>query len=648
MFFDDSGRFVLIFFPGKAIVSLDFDVIGPYNVIRILGQGGMGTVYHGVHAKTQDPVAIKVIASSMAQHQRFRRRFDSEIQTLLKLKHPNIVQLIGFGEERGLLFYSMEYVDGENLQQQLRREKRMPWERVVDIAIEICAALKHAHDFGIVHRDLKPANIMINSQGQVKLTDFGIAKLFGAADATVEGSVLGTADFMPPEQAEGKPVSVRSDLYSLGSMCYAAIAGRTPFVGKTIPEILFNVRYGSLTPLGNLVPDVPQELCDLIEELLRREPSMRPPTGLVVGNRLQALRLGLAMRSKERNSSKTSVGNVQELTSIDLSENPSVADIVPGDGTQVRFSSPAAKHKSPGPVDGQTKATIATNKTQNSGVSVAGPDDKTRIALSNSGFELQEIPSGIDEIGRTNFTEVQDDDRRRSSIVADVDATPSVWTQWISIGSLAILLVACAVAIVIFSQSPSANSLYRDIVQSVDAGTDDAMVDCEPTLDRFAALYPNDPRIDEVRGLQTEVKTIVSIRKLQKRARGGSLGQLDAVEQAYLEFVKANEFDPIVARRKLSALITVFDGNDQLSLKQKQIVAMAKRTLEKLDAAPPTSNQMARESLAGQMRWAEGNLSPALHIAWLKSFIELYGEISWANDFVQQARDQLALLERSR
>ena len=247
-------------------------------------------------------MAVKVIAANLAQHQRFRRRFDAEIQTLIKLKHPNIVQLIGFGEEKGLLFYSMEYVDGENLQQELRRSKTLPWERVVDLAIDVCSALKHAHDFGVIHRDLKPANLMINSQGKLKLTDFGIARLFGASEVTVEGSVLGTADYMSPEQAEGKTVSLRSDLYSLGCICYTALTGRPPFMGKNIPEILFNVRYGTLTPLSTLAPQVPKELCGLIEEMLRKDPSMRPPTGLVVGNRLQSLRAGLTKRAKYRSS----------------------------------------------------------------------------------------------------------------------------------------------------------------------------------------------------------------------------------------------------------------------------------------------------------------------------------------------------------
>ncbi len=122
-------------------------------------------------------VAIKVIAPGVADSMRFRRRFAAEIETLTRLTHPNIVKAIGFGEEQGLLFYSMEFVDGHSLQDHLRQYKRLDWTEVIEIGIEVSAALKHAHDIGIVHRDLKPANLMLTRDGHVKLTDFGIAKL---------------------------------------------------------------------------------------------------------------------------------------------------------------------------------------------------------------------------------------------------------------------------------------------------------------------------------------------------------------------------------------------------------------------------------------------------------------------------------------
>ena len=619
-------------------MSIDFEVIGPYKIIRILGQGGMGTVYHGVHAKSNDSVAIKVIASNMAQHQRFRRRFDSEIQTLLKLKHPNIVQLIGFGEEKGLLFYSMEYVDGENLQQQLRREKKIGWERVVDIAIDVCSALKHAHDFGVIHRDLKPANLMINSQGKVKLTDFGIAKLFGAMESTVEGAILGTADFMPPEQAEGKPVSVRSDLYSLGSMCYAAIAGRAPFVGKNLPEILFNVRYGAMEPLVSLEPSVPKELCNLIDELLRREPSMRPPTALVVGNRLQALRAGLATRAREMLSEKSEVRNLKEMTSIDMNDVPSlmheVKSISPNDST----------------IGGATHLLPSKNvpRAKESVPSIAGPDDNTRLAPSPSGVAFGQQPSGIEYMGKTNFIEVQDVDRRRSIMpVAEHDQMPA-WTQWVSIGGLIATLILCAFGIYWFSLAPTANSLYQEIASAMDATDDEQLLAIEPTAELFKKLYPNDPRFADVDVLLREIDSLHSIRQMQRKAKRGGTDQLDAVEQAFLECIKAQNIDTALAQRKLSALATVFSSNEKLTSRQRQIVDLAKRMADKMIHEVKPSRHHAIESLEEQMIWAEANLAPTTRAAWLKGLIELFEDKAWARELIASARIKLSAIENAR
>ncbi len=619
-------------------MSHDFETIGPYKVIRILGQGGMGTVYHGVHSKSNDAVAIKVIGANMAQHQRFRRRFDAEIQTLLKLSHPNIVKLIGFGEEKGLLFYSMEYVDGENLQQQLRREKRLGWERVIDIAIEVCSALKHAHNDGVIHRDLKPANLMINSQGTVKLTDFGIAKLFGASDATMEGAILGTADFMPPEQAEGKPVSVRSDLYSLGSLCYAAIAGRAPFIGKNIPEILFNVRYGSLMPLLSLEPSAPKELCDLIDELLRREPSMRPPTALVVGNRLQAMKAGLAMRAREKLSGKTEVRNLKEMTSIDMNDDESlmheVQSIQPNDSTIA--SATKFSHS------------MRPDVTNEEIPSVAGPDDSTRIAPSHSAFEINDRPSGIEYMGKTNFQEIRDDERLRSKLPSSDLEPKSAWTQWISVGGLVATLIACGFGIFWFSRAPSANRLYEEIAIAMDSTEDDQLLAIEPVATQFKELYPNDPRFGDVEALLQEIDSLRSIRQMQRKAKRGGTDQLDAVEQAFLECIKAQSVDSAMAQRKLNALATVFAAVEKLTPRQRQIMDMAKQMAEKTASEVKPARHPAIESLEEQMIWAEANLSPATRAAWLKGVIELFEDKTWARGLIAEAKIKLKAIENTK
>lgn len=599
----------------------------------------MGTVYYGVNAKTNKPVAIKVLSAGLAQHQRFRRRFDSEIQTLLKLKHPGIVQLIGSGEEKGLLFYSMEYVEGENLQQILRREKTLPWERVVDIAIEVCSALKHAHDFGVIHRDLKPANLMVNSQGKLKLTDFGIAKLFGALDATVEGSILGTADYMPPEQAEGKPVSVRSDLYSLGSVCYAALAGRPPFMGKNIPEILFNLRYGVLTPLKNLAPDAPKELCDLVEELLRREPSMRPPTVLVVSNRLQSMRAGLSKRAREKQTDKTEVRNLVEMTSIDLNDV-----MIPGSDTAFssmkQDDSPQATSAAILPAENRKDSTHATVP------SVAGPDEQTLFAKPNSEFDYSEHPSGIDQVSKTYFTEVGDEDRRRSSIVISEPEPTSHWAQWVSIAGLVATLLACAFGIIWFSLPPSANTLYQQIAASMNSTDDEQIMAIEPVLDRFKELYPTDSRIADVEVLLTEIDSMRSIRQLQRKARSSGSDQLDPVEQAFLECTKAESLNTELAKRKLKAMVTVFAANEKLSSRQQQLVTSAKRMLDKLASEGNASRNPAIETLEKQMIWADANLAPSPRAEWLKSLIELFEEKTWARELVTSAKLKLIAIEK--
>ncbi|MCU0717978.1 MAG: serine/threonine protein kinase, partial [Pirellula sp.] len=571
--------------PGK----LEFEVIGPYKVLGLLGQGGMGTVYHAMHVKSGEQVAVKVIASAMAQHQRFRRRFDAEIQTLVKLKHPGIVQLIGFGEEKGLLFYSMEYVDGENLQQVLRREKSLPWERVIDMAIEVCSALKHAHDFGIIHRDLKPANLMITSKGSVKLTDFGIAKLFGASESTVEGSVLGTADFMPPEQAEGKPVSVRSDLYALGSVCYAALTGRAPFQGKSIPEVLFNVRYGSYPKIQELAPHVPVELCKLIEELLEREPSKRPPTGLVVGNRFQSLRAGLKQRSQSAANAAqeaADVGKLKELTSIDLDEGSSILGVIPGsiDQTVVRdpYQPEAKQIESPEfSSDNLPKGTREASH-------LVGPQDKTIVAASMpqvSKVELADRPSGIDFMGKTSFTEQ-----------APVEEK-SPWGHWIAIGTLGVALVGCIGLLIYMLQAPSADALYKPIALAIQEDEEELWLDAEEFALRFQELYPDDDRIGDVQGAIQEAESIRSIRQLQRKARRGIADQLSAIEQAYLECVRAQGFGTQEAIGKLEAFLVLFGTDTSLSTREQTLVIHARKSLDELRVSQKTTANEAYKAL---------------------------------------------------
>src|SRR5688500_4015355 len=277
---------------------MPLEKLGPYKLEKVLGRGGMGTVYVGLHEETGERAAVKVLSGHLADDEAFRERFQIEVETLKRLSHPNIVQLSGFGEDDGHLFYVMELIHGRSLHDELAAGRRFTWREVTRIGILVAQALKHAHDRGIIHRDLKPANLLIDDQDHIKLTDFGIAKLYGGSSVTADGGVLGTADYMAPEQAEGKPITSRCDLYSLGSVLFALLTGRPPFAGKSLPEVIQGLRFEKPPPLHRLNPDVPDEFESIVNQLLEKDPQKRIPTAVAVANRLKAMVHALSMETR--------------------------------------------------------------------------------------------------------------------------------------------------------------------------------------------------------------------------------------------------------------------------------------------------------------------------------------------------------------
>ena len=266
---------------------MEIERLGPYQIVGTLGRGGMGAVYKAVHRETGEAAAVKLLSADLAGEEGFRSRFEAEIETLRKLRHPNIVRLFGFGEQEGLLFYAMELVDGNSLEEELRRGRRFDWREVARIGIETCRALRHAHDRGVIHRDIKPGNLLLAADGRVKLSDFGIARLFGYSRLTSAGNVLGTAEYMAPEQAAGLPVDARADLYSLGALMYALLARRPLFRGKSLPEMLHKQRYEQPEPIRKHVPDIPEEFERILSQLLEKEPDRRIPNADILARRLE-------------------------------------------------------------------------------------------------------------------------------------------------------------------------------------------------------------------------------------------------------------------------------------------------------------------------------------------------------------------------
>src|SRR5262249_18159277 len=231
--------------------------LGSWVIVKEIGEGGMGRIYlaetaaaapnaatePGVATNQPRQAAVKVLAATLARESGFVERFDREIAALKELRHPNIVQFYEAGEYQGNYYYVMEYVDGASFADLVETAGRLQWKEVLELAIQICPALKHAHDHGIIHRDLKPSNLLLGKDGVVKLLDFGAAKVFANTPITATHAVIGTADYMSPEQAAGKSVTKRSDLYSLGVVMYHLVTGRTPFQADSVAEMMHRHRY---------------------------------------------------------------------------------------------------------------------------------------------------------------------------------------------------------------------------------------------------------------------------------------------------------------------------------------------------------------------------------------------------------------------
>jgi serine/threonine-protein kinase len=297
-------------------------------IFKELGRGGMGRVFLATEELGGRQAAVKVLAAELAQDVGFLHRFQREIDALSQLDHPNIVRFYESGLENGLYFYAMEFVEGQSLEEILHDRGRLPWAEVLDLALQLCPALKHVHDHGVIHRDLKPPNILLTAEGQVKLTDFGIAKVFASDHLTATGGVVGTAEFLSPEQAAGKPVSKRSDLYSLGVVLYTMLTGRVLFEGASFLDLLHKHRYAQFDRPQRVVPEIPYELDEIVCKLLEKDPAARPPDCLVLGRQLEALR-----RKLERKGNVTVAATERVATVSDNRASLEPGDAAPGPAT---------------------------------------------------------------------------------------------------------------------------------------------------------------------------------------------------------------------------------------------------------------------------------------------------------------------------
>ncbi|MCL5736850.1 MAG: Stk1 family PASTA domain-containing Ser/Thr kinase [Actinobacteria bacterium] len=246
-----------------------------YEVIKKLGSGGMADVYLAEDRLLGRQVALKVLSSRYAHDEQFVERFRREASSAASLNHPNIVQIYDRGEAEETYYIAMEYLEGRSLKEIILKYAPLNPDLVLSVSVQILEALRFAHRRDIIHRDIKPQNIIVDNDGRVKVTDFGIARAGSASTMTEAGSILGTAHYLSPEQAQGRPVEAASDLYSLGVVMYEMVTGRLPYDGDNPVTIAMQHVQDSPTPPRSIVPDVPENLEAVILRSLGKRPTDR-------------------------------------------------------------------------------------------------------------------------------------------------------------------------------------------------------------------------------------------------------------------------------------------------------------------------------------------------------------------------------------
>jgi serine/threonine-protein kinase len=263
---------------------------GGCRVEEVLGRGGMGTVYRAHHLALDKPVALKLLAPHLAGDADFVDRFVLEARAAAKIDHPNVVHVLNVAQEADQHFIIMQFVEGESLEQVLKRVGKLDLIQGTKVARDVAAGLEALHGAGIIHRDIKPANILISRDRTVKITDFGLARnLKQERGITIEGSFLGTPEFVSPEQILGRPVDARADLYSLGVTYYQILSGVLPFVGQSPVEVAGKNLEEEALPLVDRMPDADPRASEIAERLLKKDPDERFPDARSLREALEAI-----------------------------------------------------------------------------------------------------------------------------------------------------------------------------------------------------------------------------------------------------------------------------------------------------------------------------------------------------------------------
>ena len=626
--------------------------LGPYTIQSRLGRGGMGAVYEAVDTTTGDTVAVKVLASHLADDDGVRSRFEAEIDALKNLRHPGIVRLLAFGEQDDQPFFAMELVRGRSLEQILRGGRRFNWRETIAVAIEVSRALKAAHDQGIVHRDLKPANLLVadaspvaaeagvgdardgiaaarggtdpggSEKVTVKLADFGIAKLFGGVGHTALGHVVGTAEYMAPEQAAGRPVDHRVDLYALGLVMYAMLTGSPPFRGTQLTEVIDKQRRAIPPRVASLAPDIPAELDELIARLLAKDPAQRPASALALVRLLSAIETLHPLPGSSGGTPPAPAeaatqdhGGAHGPTAHQRSNRPTrpidaidptvaahlagkdapraaapaaldadllaptqplqVPVVPPTRSRTVPPGKPPAAQAPPGQTRHGQSARGRIPSSQQTGdhrpvagslditQDITGRDAAQRMAAPATPADPSRLPTGFSSA----TTQVDRSDRNRFTTVAEFEQTAAAKVRreqfWQSLwqGLTAVAVMATMAGAGWFLLKPlSADQVYERIMAVVNDEHGDRR-DSRSDIDLFLGKHASDPRADQIRELKRTLDLDVLERRARRRVRSDK--ELAPLEREYRAAMTNEENGPSACVKSLEAMLAVH-GTDPL------------------------------------------------------------------------------------
>ncbi|HSB60608.1 MAG TPA: serine/threonine-protein kinase [Vicinamibacteria bacterium] len=272
-----------------------------YEIKSKLGEGAMGVVYRALDHGLGRIVALKMLSADLGSDDELTQRFAREAEAIGRLSHPNIVTVYDVGEDEGHLYMAMELLEGDDLRALLERQVEVPLADRVRILAQICDGLGYAHSRGVVHRDVKPANIMVTVAGRVKVLDFGLARMATRETITRAGIILGTPDYMSPEQATGQTLDHRTDIFSAGAVFYEFLCREKPFRGRTLHSVLYQIITDEPDPLLTLNPELPARLAEVVHRMLRKDPDRRYPSLEDVGRDLRQIHDALR-RSRSRSA----------------------------------------------------------------------------------------------------------------------------------------------------------------------------------------------------------------------------------------------------------------------------------------------------------------------------------------------------------